>query len=132
MIFARDRIEDLPEGAAVAEDLSLREVGALMGECSLLIGADSGLVHFAAAVETPALGLFGPTNPQTTLRFYPLADLLWRPEVGEEVGCGMPCYYASERGFRCFGVGRCMLSISPASVVKRALEMLHSVGPGRP
>lgn len=124
LLLVKEKIEELPDGAVVAGGLGLREVGALIGECSLLIGADSGLLHFAAAVGTPALGLFGPTNPETTLRFYPFADFLWHLEVAKEVGCDMPCYYASERGFKCLGVGRCMQAISPERIVKRALEML--------
>ena len=124
LLLVKDRIEQLPDGAVVAAGFGLREVGALIGECDLLTGADSGLLHFAASVGTPALGLFGPTNPETTLRFYPLSDFLWQLEAAKEVGCQMPCYYASERGFKCLGVGRCMQAIWPESVVKRALEML--------
>jgi len=42
---------------------SVREAGAIVKRCALYIGCDSGLLHLAAAVGTPAIGLFGPTDP---------------------------------------------------------------------
>lgn len=37
-------------------------VAACLQECSMFIGNDSGLMHLAAAVYTPTLGLFGPSR----------------------------------------------------------------------
>ena len=39
---------------------SLGEVKDLLASLSLFIGADSGLLHIAAALETPAIGIYGP------------------------------------------------------------------------
>ena len=39
-------------------------VAAALEHCGLYIGNDSGLMHCAAAVGTPTLGLFGPSWPQ--------------------------------------------------------------------
>jgi len=51
---------------ASAADLSgsndLRVVAALLARCDLFVGSDTPLLHVAAAVGTPAVGLFGPTN----------------------------------------------------------------------
>ena len=44
----------------------LDEVAALLARCDLVIGVDTGLLHIAAALDTPWLGLFGPTNPAAT------------------------------------------------------------------
>ncbi len=55
------------ERIGLAHDLvdqtSIREAGAVLCRCALFIGCDSGLLHLAAAVGTPAIGLFGPTDP---------------------------------------------------------------------
>jgi ADP-heptose:LPS heptosyltransferase len=42
---------------------TLGELGALLKRMSLVISNDSGPMHLAAAVGTPVLGIFGPTNP---------------------------------------------------------------------
>jgi ADP-heptose:LPS heptosyltransferase len=42
--------------------LNLPEVVALISECDLFIGNDSGLSHIAAAVRTPMVVLWGPVN----------------------------------------------------------------------
>ncbi|MCX5614245.1 glycosyltransferase family 9 protein [Bombella saccharophila] len=40
---------------------SLAQVAALIARCSLFVGGDSGLMHLAAALNVPTLGLFGPS-----------------------------------------------------------------------
>ncbi|MBV8195415.1 MAG: glycosyltransferase family 9 protein [Candidatus Dormibacteraeota bacterium] len=52
-------------GISVADmsgELDLRIVAAIVSHCDLLVAADSPLLHIAAAVGTPAVGLFGPTD----------------------------------------------------------------------
>ncbi len=44
--------------------LDLTCVGACLARCALFIGNDSGLMHMAAAVGMPTLGLFGPSRPE--------------------------------------------------------------------
>ena len=39
-------------------------VAALMSRASLFMGIDSGAMHLAAALKTPIIALFGPTDPQ--------------------------------------------------------------------
>lgn len=43
--------------------LRLSETAALLGECTCLVANDSGMMHLAAAVRTPVVGLFGRTDP---------------------------------------------------------------------
>ncbi len=45
---------------------SLLISAALIKKCGLFISNDSGLMHLAAALNTPTLGLFGPTNEKHT------------------------------------------------------------------
>jgi len=50
----------------LAGQTSLRELACLYRKAALVISTDSGPMHIAAAVETPVLALFGPTNPSRT------------------------------------------------------------------
>lgn len=56
-----------PVNLAGATDLA--EVMAILGVIDLLVSNDMGLAHIAAAVGTPSVILFGPTNPATTRPF---------------------------------------------------------------
>ena len=38
-------------------------LAALIKKCDIVLGSDSGPLHVAAAMETPLLGIFGPTDP---------------------------------------------------------------------
>jgi heptosyltransferase-2/heptosyltransferase-3 len=68
-------------------DLSLPEITALLAHARLFVGNDSGIAHIAAAVQTPAVVIFGSSN---------IAH--WRPwanaaaeVVYEEMEC-QPCH----------------------------------------
>jgi heptosyltransferase-2 len=50
-------------GARFAVNLALPHLAAVLERCGLFIGHDSGIAHIAAAVGTPCLLLFGPTDP---------------------------------------------------------------------
>jgi heptosyltransferase-2 len=47
----------------IAQDLALNHLAAVLGRCAVFVGHDSGISHIAAAVETPCVLLFGPTDP---------------------------------------------------------------------
>ena len=49
-------------GATLAPSTTLREVAALARRARLMVAADTGPLHIAAAVGTPCVGLFGPTS----------------------------------------------------------------------
>ena len=51
------------ERVEIAQELTLADLAARLQECGLFLGHDSGISHLAAAVGTPCLLLFGPTDP---------------------------------------------------------------------
>ncbi|MFZ4590442.1 MAG: glycosyltransferase family 9 protein [Ignavibacteria bacterium] len=50
--------------AFIIPDSPIRYLAALIKTCKVVIGNDSGPLHLAGAVEVPALGIYGPTNPK--------------------------------------------------------------------
>jgi heptosyltransferase-2 len=61
---------DRPGGGAVnACDLAVAEAAALLQRSDLFVGSDSGPLNLAAAVGTPAFGLFGPNRILTYSKF---------------------------------------------------------------
>ena len=42
---------------------SLRQLAAILKRCALFVGNDNGPMHMAAAVGTPVVALFGPSDP---------------------------------------------------------------------
>jgi ADP-heptose:LPS heptosyltransferase len=89
-------------------------------QCSdLLLSNDSGVAHLAAAVHTPTLTVFGPSN-----------DAAWRPLGGEVVSSDVPCrpcfYRNFEIGLRNGCATReCLALVTPAAVAERALHLLE-------
>src|SRR6476661_5169162 len=47
---------------ACFDNLTLPEITALASRAEILVGNDSGIAHIAAAVETPPVVIFGPSN----------------------------------------------------------------------
>jgi len=96
--------------------LSPAETGGLLRRMDLLISNDSGPVHMAAAVGTPVLVLFGPTDPGRT---GPYGE--GHRVVTSSVEC-RPCFsrVCRDRG------GECMKSISAGEVAAAALDILSA------
>jgi lipopolysaccharide heptosyltransferase II len=56
-----------PPGTVIpVTNLGLRDVSMLIKKSKLFIGNDSGMMHLAAYVGTPVVGIFGPGNPGTS------------------------------------------------------------------
>lgn len=61
--MAREIALALPgHSALLAPPTDLGELAALLKRCRLMIASDTGPLHLAAALQTPALGLYGPTS----------------------------------------------------------------------
>ncbi|MBD3184484.1 hypothetical protein GF312_19530 [Candidatus Poribacteria bacterium] len=50
----------------VIDGTTIREAAALISKCNVFVSNDSGLMHVAAAMKTPTVAIFGPTNPVAT------------------------------------------------------------------
>jgi heptosyltransferase-2 len=94
----------------------LRNAILALAAADVAISNDSGLLHVAAALETPAIGVFGPTSPWHWAPLNPLAAVI---ETGSELPC-RPCHKPVCR----LGHHRCMRDISVdqvAAAVRSAL-----------
>jgi ADP-heptose:LPS heptosyltransferase len=95
------RTDDLSE-IEIVENLHLRQVAALLSQCTLYVGNDSGLMHLAAAAQTPVVALFGPTSPHLYLP---------RWVASRAVAGSAPCPHRPQRAFghpRCVLANRCL------------------------
>lgn len=61
------RIKELcPAAADLTGQTSLRELAALIKGCAVYISADTGPLHFAAALKKPLIAMYGPTKADRT------------------------------------------------------------------
>ena len=103
---------------------SLPQLADIIARADLFIGADSGVMHIAAATGTPVLSIFGPSNPAA-----------WRPwtvdghatVLSSGVRCS-PCSYIGH------GIGAregceartCMKLLRPEQVLEAARNLLDA------
>jgi len=103
-------------GGPLARDLTgpdLRNAILALAAAKAAVSNDSGLLHVASALGTPAIGIFGPTSPWHWAPLNPLAATI---ETQTDVPC-RPCHKPT-----CYlRHHRCMRDI-PASQVLEAVE----------
>jgi heptosyltransferase-2 len=92
------------------------DLPALLSQCHVFIGNDSGAMHIAAAVGLPTVGIFGPTDPFGTAPVTPRATI-----VREKPFCS-PCFLR-----RCPIDHRCMTNITSDEVAAAAQPWLSAV-----
>jgi ADP-heptose:LPS heptosyltransferase len=104
----------------------LPRVAAALERCRLVVAVDTGLLHMAAALGTPYVGLFGPTNPDVTgpynraLGVCLVAPFPKAPRCG---GCWKSFKYEDDR-CRALSLGSCISALSAAVVIDAARELL--------
>ncbi len=62
-ILPAENVSQIDFAAPTFYSKSIREMAAVIANCSLFIGADSGVMHLASATLTPTVGLFQVTDP---------------------------------------------------------------------
>jgi hypothetical protein len=110
-------------GTFAAINWPLRELAILLQLAGVVVGPDSSLQHLSAAVKTPSVGLFGPTDPRLYLKHYPLSTYVWNTHVqGKECEHTFPCFGISLRKHWCRrepqGHPWCLASVPPEEVAK--------------
>jgi len=75
--------------ARVVPRMPLAQLSELIAQAVVVIGVDSGLCHLSAALGTPTLGLYGPTDGVLTGCRGPYANVLTA-----DLGCS-PCLHSS-------------------------------------
>jgi heptosyltransferase-2 len=95
-----------------------------MAAARLAISNDSGLMHIAAALGTPTMGIFGPTSPY---HWAPLNGLAATVQTKTHVPC-QPCHRPVCR----MNDHRCMRDIPVSDVVATAERVLAEAGAGAP
>jgi heptosyltransferase-2 len=102
------------KGVNLSGQLSLRQSLALYKHMELAVCVDSGPAHMAAAVDTPTVALFGPSDPDR-----------WRPwgtdhvAVFDPSSADRPC----ERHKDCH-VSRCLSKLNPQMVLSECQAIL--------
>lgn len=81
------------------------ELPALLSQCHLFLGNDSGAMHVAAAVGLPVVAVFGPTDPEGT------SPVTTRFSLVQQKPYCSPCFLK-----RCPTDHRCMKSVTPDMV----------------
>lgn len=100
---------------------SLSDLAALMRRAELCIANDSGPLHLAAALGTPLVAIFGPTDP-VWVGPYEQLDAVVRAGVA----CS-PCYLRQLR--QCRYNHACMREVTAEMVIQRAERVLSSRRP---
>jgi heptosyltransferase-2 len=88
------------------------DLPALLSQCHLFLGNDSGAMHVAAAVGLPVVAVFGPTDPEGT------SPVTTRCSLVQQKPYCSPCFLK-----RCPTDHRCMKNVS-AEMVRLAANSL--------
>jgi heptosyltransferase-2 len=95
---------------------AIADLPALLSQCHLFVGNDSGAMHVASAVGLPVVAVFGPTDPDGTAPVTPTCSI-----VQQKPYCS-PCFLR-----RCPTDHRCMTAITPLMVECAARIRLSSL-----
>jgi heptosyltransferase II len=108
-----------------ARDLTgsdLRDAILALATATAAVSNDSGLLHIAAALGTPTVGIFGPTSPWHWAPLNPLAAVV---ETKSELSC-RPCHKPVCR----LGHHRCMRDITAEQVLAATAGALVAAANG--
>lgn len=100
---------------------SFKETGALLARANVFVTGDTGPMHLAAAIGTPLVALFGPTDPHRTGPMSPPGRALVLVQ-----NAGLPCVPC--RSHTCArGDNACMVRQTPEQVIAAVERHLQTV-----
>ncbi|MFN2569088.1 MAG: glycosyltransferase family 9 protein, partial [Candidatus Dormibacteria bacterium] len=122
----------LLEAAPGVEPLSapLPELAALIAGASVVISPDTGILHMAAAVHTPHVGLFGSTDPAFCGPYNREGGELLEAPIDHPPAC-RGCWRAQMLpSARCpiFEPESCLSTLSGEAIVAAAIRVMHHDG----
>ena len=107
-----------PSPLSLVGRLSLTQLTAVLQDVDLMITVDSGPMHIAAAVGTPVVALFGPTDPRRTGPLGP----------GRVLRRYLPCSPCLQRRCQIADTYRCMRDLGVEEVLAAARDLLRTGG----
>jgi len=105
----------------LAGQLTLKELGALIAKGRFFFGVDSAPMHLAAAVDTPAVALFGPSG---AYNWGPWGD--GHLVLQKDYDC-VPCGQDGCQGSK---VSRCLVELGPEEVLEKMESFLRAGNAG--
>lgn len=94
------------------------ESAALLNECDLIIGGDTGMLHIADALGRNTLTIFGPTNPKLVGPY---------SEKSNNMTLNIDCQYCygTDKLFECTD-RKCLKDITVECIYNKTLEILNN------
>jgi len=121
------RVRDLPGTHCIGRSGPF--VAALLAQCDLLLTLDTGPMHLAAAVGTPAVVLAAAMDGHVLCKHYPNHHVVSPPaDAANPRGCDWPCNVRPERGrsAECREQGCAMMrQIQPGHVLEALAKAVH-------
>lgn len=109
-------VADASNGAArVAPPTQIADLVELSRQAAVIVSGDTGPLHVAAAVGTPAIGLYGPTNPRRNGPWDPRDVMVTRFEA-----CA--CHYRRECRIADWCLNRVTVAEVTAAIQQRLAE----------
>jgi lipopolysaccharide heptosyltransferase II len=111
-----------PQPRQLAGETSLGQLAALFAACDLVIGGDSGPLHLAAAVGTPTVRLYGPTD---IAEFGPWPRTDQHIALAADLPC-QPCRNLAAPPCGATEFPACLRALSPDTVVAATSQQLRA------
>ncbi len=123
--YIKEKLKNTIE-TVVVETSSIRKTASIMQRMDIFVSNDSGLMHLAAALKLPTVGIFGPTNP-VWVRPWGTAHRVVRLNLP----CS-PCFYYSPKPLSCpRGLDfKCLKELSAEMVFKAFKELMNEIKKG--